>query len=82
MYTVSLIECKACILDYVSCYLFTAGRPGSLGYEAFDANTYASWGVDYLKYDNCYNEGKYGVPSILLDRWHKRKLKCVTNIFW
>lgn len=28
-------------------------RPGSLGYEKNDANTYASWGVDYLKYDNC-----------------------------
>lgn len=22
-----------------------------------DANTYANWTVDYLKYDNCYNEG-------------------------
>jgi len=30
-----------------------AGRPGSLGYEKNDANSYASWGVDYLKYDNC-----------------------------
>jgi len=30
-----------------------AGRPGSLGYEEIDANTYASWKVDYLKYDNC-----------------------------
>ena len=35
-----------------------AGRPGSLGYEEIDARTYAEWGVDYLKYDNCYNEGK------------------------
>ena len=34
-----------------------AGRPGSLGYEEIDAKTYAEWGVDYLKYDNCYNEG-------------------------
>jgi len=33
------------------------GKPGSLGYEEKDAMTYASWGVDYLKYDNCYNEG-------------------------
>jgi len=33
------------------------GRPGSLGYEVQDANSYASWGVDYLKYDNCYNKG-------------------------
>ncbi|ETO10231.1 hypothetical protein RFI_27149 [Reticulomyxa filosa] len=33
-----------------------AGRPGSLGYETIDANTYAGWGVDYLKYDNCYDD--------------------------
>jgi alpha-galactosidase len=31
--------------------------PGSLHYETKDANTYASWGVDYLKYDNCYTDG-------------------------
>ena len=30
-----------------------AGRPGSLSYEDIDAQTYAKWGVDYLKYDNC-----------------------------
>lgn len=30
-------------------------RPGSLGYEAIDAKTYAEWGVDYLKYDWCHN---------------------------
>ena len=33
------------------------GRPGSLGYETNDATSYASWGVDYLKYDNCHNQG-------------------------
>ena len=27
--------------------------PGSWGKEELDANTYAEWGVDYLKYDNC-----------------------------
>ncbi|KAF8885702.1 glycoside hydrolase family 27 protein [Gymnopilus junonius] len=27
---------------------------GSLGYEISDAATFASWGADYLKYDNCY----------------------------
>jgi alpha-galactosidase len=26
---------------------------GSLGYEQVDANDYASWGVDFLKYDHC-----------------------------
>lgn len=26
---------------------------GSLGYETQDAEQYAYWGVDYLKYDDC-----------------------------
>lgn len=30
-----------------------AGYPGSYGHEAQDAETYAAWGVDYLKYDLC-----------------------------
>nr|GFB85248.1 alpha-galactosidase [Tanacetum cinerariifolium] len=30
--------------------------PGSLGHEEQDAKTFASWGVDYLKYDNCNNQ--------------------------
>ncbi|CAN5906254.1 hypothetical protein BH11GEM1_BH11GEM1_06120 [soil metagenome] len=29
------------------------GRPGSRGYESQDAQQYARWGVDYLKYDWC-----------------------------
>ncbi|KAK3268672.1 alpha-galactosidase, variant 2, partial [Cymbomonas tetramitiformis] len=33
------------------------GRPGSLGYELLDAQQYAKWGVDYLKYDNCNTDG-------------------------
>jgi alpha-galactosidase len=37
-------------------YKTCAGRPGSLGYETIDASTYASWGVDYLKYDNCNSD--------------------------
>ncbi|XP_015883839.3 alpha-galactosidase isoform X2 [Ziziphus jujuba] len=31
--------------------------PGSLGHEGQDAKTFASWGVDYLKYDNCFDTG-------------------------
>lgn len=30
------------------------GYPGSRGFEKEDAEDFASWGVDYLKYDNCY----------------------------
>lgn len=33
------------------------GQPGSLFHEPDDAKTWASWGVDYLKYDNCFNLG-------------------------
>lgn len=37
---------------------FTCSKqmPGSLGHEFQDAKTFASWGIDYLKYDNCYND--------------------------
>jgi alpha-galactosidase len=38
-------------------YNTCAGRPASLGHETADANSYASWGVDYLKYDNCNTDG-------------------------
>ncbi|GIZ36689.1 hypothetical protein CKM354_000015700 [Cercospora kikuchii] len=31
-----------------------ASYPASLGNELLDAETFAEWGVDYLKYDNCY----------------------------
>lgn len=34
-----------------------AGYPGSLGHETTDAKSFAAWGVDYLKYDNCNNQG-------------------------
>jgi alpha-galactosidase len=30
-----------------------AGYPASLGHELQDAQTYAEWGIDYLKYDLC-----------------------------
>ncbi|CAI6338787.1 unnamed protein product [Periconia digitata] len=42
---------------------------GSLGYEQKDADLWASWGVDYLKYDNCYNEGQSGTPKLSFDRY-------------
>ncbi|XP_019412785.1 PREDICTED: alpha-galactosidase 1-like isoform X2 [Lupinus angustifolius] len=38
---------------------FTCSKkmPGSLNHEFQDAKTFASWGIDYLKYDNCNNDG-------------------------
>jgi alpha-galactosidase len=34
-----------------------AGYPGTRGYEYQDARLYASWGVDYLKFDWCNTDG-------------------------
>jgi len=39
------------------------GRPGSRGHEYQDAMTYASWGVDYLKYDWCNSDGLSAVGA-------------------
>jgi alpha-galactosidase len=43
------------------------GEPlGSLGYEELDAQTFAEWGVDFLKYDWCRaddNDGLYAVDA-------------------
>ena len=39
------------------------GRPGSRGHEYQDAMIYASWGVDYLKYDWCNSAGLSAVGA-------------------
>ena len=49
-------------------YKTCAGRPGSLGYEVKDANTYASWGVDYLKLDSCNTNGTPAVVEYSIMR--------------
>lgn len=45
-----------------------AGRPGSKGFEKEDAESYASWNVDYLKYDWCNTEGQEPIESYKLMR--------------
>lgn len=47
-----------------------AGYPASIGYESIDAASWAAWGIDYLKYDNC------NVPSDLADECNA----CVYNL--
>ncbi|KAG9020230.1 hypothetical protein FS842_007505 [Serendipita sp. 407] len=57
---------------YSSAGTMTCGRRfGSLGYEEIDAKTYKEWDIDYLKYDNCYNEGQAGYDLISYDRYAK-----------
>jgi Alpha-galactosidase len=54
------IHSKGLKLGIYSCAgsLTCQGRPGSRGYQFQDARQYAEWGVDYLKYDWCSNEGQ------------------------
>ncbi|XP_028072884.1 alpha-galactosidase-like [Camellia sinensis] len=54
--------------------------PGSLGYEEHDANTFASWGIDYLKYDNCHNNGL--TPQERYSTMSKALLKTGRPIFF
>ena len=43
-----------------------AAYPGSRGFEALDAGTFARWGIDYLKVDACGDMDYYatGYPAI------------------
>ncbi len=52
---------------YSCCGTLTcAGYPGSYEHEFEDAKTFASWDVDYLKYDHCFKPERE--PSALLYR--------------
>ena len=50
------------------CWL-TYNSAGSLDWEENDAKSFAGWGVDYLKYDNCYHMGRFGTPKLSFDRY-------------
>ncbi|KAK9780145.1 putative Glycoside hydrolase superfamily [Seiridium cardinale] len=53
-----------------------AFRPGSYGYEELDAATFASWGIDYLKYDNCggFHAATYSSPERFWRMAHALKM--------
>ncbi|RLL94100.1 hypothetical protein CFD26_103627 [Aspergillus turcosus] len=39
-------------------------QAGSLNHEQQDAQTFADWGADSLKYDNCYSDAATGYPNV------------------
>ena len=55
-----------------------AGYTGSYGHEEQDARTYASWGVDYLKYDWC-SAGRIYKPSEMPAIYKKMHLALVST---
>ena len=40
-------------------------HPGSRGHEEEDAQSFAEWGVDYLKYDNCKTFSGSNAPDAI-----------------
>ncbi len=58
------------------------GKLGSRGYEYQDAQTYASWGVDYLKYDWCNSDGlnPIGAYTTMRDALYKTGRPIVFSI--
>lgn len=55
-YLADYIHSKGLKFGMYSCSgtMTCAGYPGSYGHEYVDAQTFAEWGIDYLKYDNCH----------------------------
>ncbi|MFZ4770667.1 MAG: glycoside hydrolase family 27 protein [Ferruginibacter sp.] len=58
------------------------GRPGSRGYEYQDARAYASWGIDYLKYDFCNTDAQKaeGSYKVMRDALYAAKRPIVFSI--
>ncbi len=71
-YVVDYVHSKGLKFGIYSCdgVMTCASYPASYGREFIDAQTFAEWGVDYLKYDNCYKPRT--VPGRLL--YHKMSL--------
>jgi alpha-galactosidase len=69
-------------------YRTCAGYPGSYGHESEDLETFADWGFDYLKYDNCNippdnvtQENVYGRYVRMADAIRDRAEKTKTRPF-
>jgi len=48
-----------------------AGYEGSLGHEELDAQSYAQWGIDYLKYDYCSFQGDVPTQMAAYKKMHE-----------
>lgn len=56
-------------------YLTCQGLPGSFQHEQADMNSFAAWGVDYIKLDACYAENNGRLSSEDLQIYHDSILK-------
>ncbi|CAH9056936.1 unnamed protein product [Cuscuta epithymum] len=67
---------------YSSAGYYTCSKtmPGSLGHEEQDAKTFANWGIDYLKYDNCNHDGSK--PTVRFPVMTRALMKAGHRIFY
>ncbi len=75
-YVADYVHSKGLEFGMYSCagFLTCAGYPASFDHEWTDAKTFASWGVDFLKYDYCYHPNT--VPGPVL---YKRMALALAN---
>ena len=80
-YVADYVHSKGLKFGMYSCagYLTCAGYPASYDYEWIDAQTFAEWGVDFLKYDFCFRP-KSIRPDILYKRMALALANCGRDI--
>ena len=75
-YVADYVHSKGLKFGMYSCagYLTCAGYPASYDYEWIDAQTFAEWGVDFLKYDFCFHP-----MTVRADVLYKRMALALAN---
>ena len=75
-YVADYVHAKGLKFGMYSCagYLTCAGYPASYDYEWLDAQTFAEWGVDFLKYDFCFHPS-----TVRPDTLYKRMALALAN---
>ena len=82
-YVADYVHSKGLKFGMYSCagYLTCAGYPASYDYEWIDAQTFAEWGVDFLKYDFCFHPTSVR-PDILYKRMGLALANCGRDILF
>lgn len=82
-YVADYVHSKGLKFGMYSCagYLTCAGYPASYDYEWVDAQTFAEWGVDFLKYDFCFHPMTVR-PDVLYKRMSLALANCGRDILF
>lgn len=82
-YVADYVHSKGLKFGMYSCagYLTCAGYPASYDYEWIDAQTFAEWGVDFLKYDFCFHPMTVR-PDVLYKRMGLALANCGRDILF